>query len=529
MLTGTTASDKIGSDVIFYTAAMGTGVNDVLLDMPQVQANASVLTLSSSTLKGFADEGTDFFGNPTPAEMLAGGFTASDTPVIVVDDTYNYAITPADYTLTIATSDAQPLSTTGGTVSEPELINDQPQTNADVPLINQFYFDTDAPDQAVGITLTWNHPVEGSLLDGSLNSIATFTGYASGGATWTTYTGLLRIKNPGRYYFFVYDPTGTAGTTTLSATSTITKLTPTAITEGTPTGNTALGTFGSIALTYDAGTTDPWQLFNATGVNTGGEVVGLYDPTATYGRLDQLTASSGAVASEATPIFTHQYTTAGGAVGRILLDDMTQTYFVKVNGVAPAANATVNLSFAKRAIIDLGTIAAASSQTATNNPLGGATKTGYVLFRSPPGDPATLTVHPQVTTLNTRFTLVNADETAAGPAINTSNTGDDTTTLLPTKAWTAFEVTAQPNPAATAQQYDVTVAIGNPVTYTEAAGTTAFASICGTPGAANIAFTADGTGNGPANDEGLSAAIATPTGFTFYGVAAPALRVSTNG
>ncbi|MBV8763030.1 MAG: hypothetical protein JO257_37435, partial [Deltaproteobacteria bacterium] len=63
----------------------------------------------------------------------------------------------------------------------------------------------------------------------------------------------------------------------------------------------------------------------------------------------------------------------------------------------------------------------------------------------------------------------------------------------------------------------------------EAAGTTAFASICGTPGAANIAFVADGTGNGPANDEGLSAAIATPAGFKFYGVAAPALRVSTNG
>ena len=65
-----------------------------------------------------------------------------------------------------------------------------------------------------------------------------------------------------------------------------------------------------------------------------------------------------------------------------------------------------------------------------------------MLFRSTPGDPATITVHPHVTTLNTRFTLVNADESAAGPAINTSNTGDDTTTTLPTTAWTAFEVTA---------------------------------------------------------------------------------------
>ena len=521
-LTGNTISDKIGSNVVFYTAAMGTGINDVMLDMPQAQANASVVTLNGSALVGFGDEAG------APAEMLAGGFTQTDTPVIVVDDTYNYAIAPADYTLTITTSTAQPLSTTGGTVTEPEQINTQPATTSDVPLLNQFYFDTDTADETVGFKITWNHPVQGSLLDGGLSSIATFTGYASGGATWTTYTGLLRIKNPGRYYFFVYDPTGTAGTTMLSATSTITKLTPAAIAEGTPTGNTALGTFGSVAMTYDAGTADPWQVFNATGVNTGGEIVGWYDPTAAYGRLDRLTASTGAQAGEATPIFTHQYTTAGGAIGRVLLDDGTQNYFVKVNGVAPAANATFNLSFDKRTIIDLGTIAAASNATATNNPLGGTTTTGYVLFRSTPGDPATITVHPHVATLNTRFTLVNADETAAGPAINTSNTGDDTTTTMPTKAWTALEVSAVVNPP-TAQQYDVTVAIATPKTYTEAAGTTTFASICGTAGAANIAFTADGTGNGPANDEGLSAAIATPTGFTFYGVPAPALRVSTNG
>ena len=99
---------------------------------------------------------------------------------------------------------------------------------------------------------------------------------------------------------------------------------------------------------------------------------------------------------------------------------------------------------------------------------------------------------------------------------------------MPTKAWTAFEVTAVPNPA-TAQQYDVTVAVANPITYAESAGTTAFANICGTAGAANIALVADGTGNGPANDEGLSAAINPPAGFKFYGVAAGAFRVSTNG
>jgi hypothetical protein len=523
-----TVTDKIGEDVVFYTAPMGTGVSDVLLDMPQVQANASVVTLSGTTFKGFADEGTDLFGNPAPAELIAGGFTAAETPIIAVDYTYNYAIAPADYTLTVTTSSAQPLSTTGGTVSETEQINSQPQSNSDVPLINQFYFDTDQADQTVGFKITWNHPVRGSLLDGNLDAIAAFTAYDSSAGTWTGYTGLLRIKTPGRYYFFVYDPAGTAGTTQLSATSTITMITPAAIAEGTPTGNTTLGTFGSVALTYDAGTTDPWQLFNATGVNTGGQLVGWYDPATTYGRLDTLTASTGAAAGEGVPVFQHPYTTAGGAIGRILLDDPTTNYFVKVNGVTPAPNATFNLSFARRAIIDLGTIAAADTASATNNPLGGATTTGYVLFRSQAGDPATITVHPHVVALNTRFRFVNADESFNGVAINTSNTGDDTTTLLPTTAWTAFEVTAVPNPPA-AQQYDVTVAVATPTTYSDTAGTTAFANICGTAGAANIAFVADGTGNGPANDEGLSGVIAAPAGFKFYGVTSGPLRVSTNG
>jgi hypothetical protein len=95
---------------------------------------------------------------------------------------------------------------------------------------------------------------------------------------------------------------------------------------------------------------------------------------------------------------------------------------------------------------------------ATNNPLGAATTTGYVLYRSPVGDLATVTVHPQVVLLNTRFQFVNADESPNGAAINSSNTGDDTTTVTTSHAWTAFEVSAV-TPSPTVQQYDVSVAI----------------------------------------------------------------------
>lgn len=520
-LTTSTVTGKIGGDVVLYTPTMGTGINAVTLDMPAVQANASVVLLNNGAFETFGDEGTG------PAQALILGLLANDTPMIVVDDTYNYAIAPVDYTLTVTTSDASPLSTTGGTVTEPEQTNTAPASAGDAPLLDQFYFDTTAADQTVGLSLAWNHAVRGELFDSGLNIVATFSSLGTTAPTWTTYKGLLRIQHPGRYTFIVYDPTGTAGTTQLSATSTITVLDATPIAEGTPTASIAVDpVLRAVPLTYDTGT-DPWQLFDVAGANTGGQTASVYDAAIAYGRLDTLTSSTGPVTGDVTPIFAHTYPVAGGAIGRIVLDDPT-SWYVEVSAAAPAATATINVHFDKRAIIDLGTIAAGDSAQSTNNPLGGTTTTGYVLYRSAGGDPAAITVHPQVGPLNTRFQFVNADESPSGAVINTSNNGDDTTTLVTTHPWTAFEVSAVANPPTT-QQYDVTVAVGTPIAYGDAAGTTAFTSICGTGGAVDILFAADGTGNGPANDEGLSAAIAAPAGMTFYSAPVTTLRVSTNG
>jgi len=447
-LTTSTVTDKIGGDVVFYTPVMGTGINAVTLAMPAAQANASVVLLDNGAFESFGDETTG------PAQALIAGLMANDTPMVVVDDTYNYALAPVDYTLTIMTSDASPLSATGGTVTETEQAGP-------APLLNQFYFDTTAADQTVGLSLAWNHPVRGELFDSGLNVVATFTGLGGTAATWTTYNGLLRLAQPGRYTFIVRDPTGTAGTTQLSATSTITMIDPAPLTEGTPTGNVAIDpVLRAVPFTYDPGT-DPWQLFGVSGLNTGGQVMNVYDAAAAHGRLDTLAASSGPVAGDATPIFAHTYPLAGTAIGRIVLDDPT-SWYVEVRAAAPVAGATASVSFDKRAIIDLGTIAAGDSAQATNNPLGGTTTTGYVLYRSAVGDPATITVHPQAAPLNTRFQLVNADESPSGALINTSNNGDDTTTLVTTHAWTAFEVSGVSNPPMP-QQYDVTVSVAPPM------------------------------------------------------------------
>jgi hypothetical protein len=528
-LAGNTVSGTIGGDVQFYAPAMGTGVNDVLLDMPQTQANASVVTLDASTLKGFADEGTDIFGGPLPAEMVAGGFTAPGSAIVVVDDTYNYAIGPADFTLTIAPSDATPLSTTGGTATQTEQTNTQPATQSDVTLLNQFYFDTTAPDQTVGLAITWNHPVRGSVLDGNLDVVATFTTYGASDPTWTTFRGLLRLHDPGRYYFFVYDPSGTPGTTQLSATSTITLITPTALTESVPTGNQTFDpAFLAMAYTYDRGT-DPWQTFGASGVNTGGQAIFLYDPATAYGRLGGLTSSAGVLAREGSPIASGITNPPGTAFGRIMLDDPA-SYYVTIAPFNPGAGtSTYNLTLDKRDIIDLGTIASDDAAAATNIPLGGAAGgQAWVLFRSDPGAPAAITVHSHALALDTRFALLEANESQPGPTINTSALGDDTATVLPLRTWTAIKVSAA-TIGPTTYDFDISVAVAHPVSYAESQSSTTFTNICGTLGATDIAFTADGTGNGPANDEGLSGPLSAPASFQWYGVDAPSFRVSTNG
>ena len=111
--------------------------------------------------------------------MAAGGFTAPDYGDRRRRWTYNYAIGPADFALLITPSDATPLSTTGGTVSQTEQTNTQPATQSDVPLLNQFYFDTTKHDQTVGMPIPWNHRCQARCSTAMLDFVSSFTNYGS--------------------------------------------------------------------------------------------------------------------------------------------------------------------------------------------------------------------------------------------------------------------------------------------------------------------------------------------------------------
>jgi hypothetical protein len=518
-------------EVAFYSTSMGTGINDVTLDMPAVETASALVALQNSAFRKHV-----FAFNPNTqavqpggtSTMLVGGFDTSDDVVLVVDDLWNYATAPASYTLTARTSNATPLSTNGGTATITE------QQFTDPLSLPQFYFDVAAADQTLGMNLVWNRAVQGSLYNGNLDLVARFTNIG-GAATWTSYTGLLRVPTAGRYYFFVYDPTGTPGTTQLTATSRIDQLALAAIVEGTSTGTVSVdANYKSNALAYSAGA-DPWQTFDSTGTNTGGQVVSWFDPKTVFGRLDSLTTSGGPSAGNNAgaalqPIFTHSYTTTGGAFGRILLDDPTTTYFVKVNAAAPAASPTFTLTFAARTISDLGMVAANNTPVGVTGQTIDTTNTpGYYLFHTDNGNVPTVTVHPHtVALLNTDFQRVKNDESGLGPLVNNAG-GDDVETYVQIgNGWTAFVVQAV-TPPASAQLYDVSVSAAPSVAYSETVASQTYTSVCGTTGASPIVFVADGI-TVAATDDGLaSSVVATPAGFDFYGVPTTAFRVSTNG
>ena len=410
-LTGNTITSTVAADTVqFYSVPMGTGLNAVTLVMPSDLALASVVVANNGAFKAFADE------TAQPARVLAGGISSGDTTLVAVDNVFNVLPSPAAFTLTITPSNATPLSMTGGTVTAPPGL---------------FSFEVTAANASMGMLINWSPAIAGQIYDDVGRRAAVFT--MPMGATWSTFRGIVRLAKPGRYYFIV-----TAGAANVMATSTIVELPVETIDTSTPL-TVAVSSLRLNAFTYDAGTT-PWQQFDARGTNTGGQTVQWFDPDTAFGRLDPLSTNGGPLASEVAPIFSRTFAAAGGAIGRILLDDATTTYYVKSTATNPTTNPTLVLDFAPRtAAEDLGAIA--TSQMKTGETIDVATPQRFYLFRAAAGKSVTITVTP-ASAVNTQFRRLRADETALGSLIN-NNTGPDVETFIqPASGWTAVVVSS---------------------------------------------------------------------------------------
>ncbi|HWO21498.1 MAG TPA: hypothetical protein VNO30_22170, partial [Kofleriaceae bacterium] len=519
-----TSTGTLGvGDVALFTAPLGAGLNEIELDIPTTPM-AAVVVDRNGAYKADAAEELDLLQGDVPARVTVAGFMDGDTALIVADTVYHYGPGAAPYTLTIRPGAAAALSRTGTAVSQPEVIG----------RYTAFYYDVAAPDEITAFALTWNQPVAGMIVDAELRRVASFTFDPTrddfGDRTFTSYTGLVRHRAAGRHYFLVFDP-ASAGPTQITATSSIATLPTSAIVKGTPlTNQPASTTFRSRAYTYDAGAgaTDQWQLFNAIGTGTGVITTAFFDPATAYGRLDSLvTAGTDPLASDADPIFTEGFPEAGAPQGRVMIGDPTASYLVTVRTPATTGAPTFTLDFKSRTHNDLGTLATGQGASLMTQQLTATSPQRFYLVRAAPGTKLTITLDPITTTLDTRLRLLSRDEDVLRTYNNAPAGADDIAQFLQDgSGWTAFAVLAATPPTGTVSfNLTINVATFTAPTYARTAGTTAYFDAC--LGGTLQPLTSDGTGT--ATNEGLTQPIATPTGFTFFGLLEPQLTASTNG
>lgn len=496
-----------------FTVAMGEGVNEAELSVAIDQVQESlVIANTHASIPSVKAVGTGDSGAGDPAAGSALGIRTGDETIVVVDNVFDYANAKYDYDLTIRLGTAGKLPTDGTTVSQPTSTTD----------LSLFYYDVASDGRLVGMDIAFDRPMTGLVVDEDFFIFSNFTYDPVDGFTYEdtfqSYRGLINHELPGRYYFFVYDPAG--DTADITATSTYGAVTATPIALGTPLNGNAVNAYGSNPFMFTSPTTVPWQQFTGSGVNTGAITASFYQPGTAIGRLDTLTNSCGVYCDDSPlPIFMHAYDEAGTTEGRIMLDDATPMYLVKVNTATTTGAPTFDLSFDERAHTDLGTANIGTPVTASGQQLSAADPVQRYLVRSNGGNTLTINVHPGTLT-DTRIVHLATDETPLGTANNGIAGNDDSIEVIQAgNGWTAFSVTTVAAP--TADQFDVSVAASAATTYTQSAGTTTFADACSAGGQAVPL---------DHNDEGRSTAtVSTPTGFDFFGIPAPHVRVFANG
>lgn len=493
--------------VKFFTMPAGSGFNNVTYDAAAPQVNESVVveTVHNNVAKVRAVANYDAT-NDVPPSASALGALSGDSLVIIADNVYNYATAASDYTLDVKAGTAGALSKTGAAVT-------QPASTTDLTL---FYYDVTAADEIDGFAIDFDIPVSGAVInsDGFIFSYFTYdpnSFFDPFDISTTGFHGLIRHPAAGRYYFAVVDDSGAAAT--IEATSTWGSLTAVAATEGTA-ANVATNAYGANAITYAAGTTDPWQQFSSSVA-----MPALFYADDAYGRLTAFgteadCGTAGGLTDTCTADATPIYGAALNATpkGHILLDDGTTNYLI-------AAKLTA-----------AGTFTGANKPHLTLNPA-----TGGAVVNDTAALDLTNTVVPVLVKatatnlLTTTFTgnaatdpvvkIVNANEgvTRTVDANHTLGSAESAAAIVGAGGYVAMLVSAA-TPAA-AQSVAVTAQAVQGVTYTQSAGTTAFADAC----AGGTAVTLSDT------DEGLSAAIAAPTGFSLFGFPSTSFRVFSNG
>ena len=519
-----TKTDTLGpEDTRFFTAPMGTGLDEVSLTTEAPTSTGGLVVSVGTSASGSSDEAKSNTGT-TPATLEVGGIDAGDTTLIVVEPQINTAAAPTSFELVIRSHDAVALSTTGGTATAANP-STSPSALGDLA---QFSFDAAAAGDLIGIDLAWSTPIDGVLLDehGAIVSAfswdAQFAGVFGffggfGSSTWGGYRGLFRAPQAGRYYLAVYDPFGTTSEP-LTATSRVTTLTPAPLAFGTPLVGTAPNAFNSVPFDY-AGNAEAWQATTITAdAASGGATVQLFDAATTSGRLDALVLEDQGGAGPTTDpgdgiAVVRASASAGGraAGGRIMLGQ-PQHLIAKVTTIAAAG--TFDLGVAARAYSDEGTHNSGVITHAIENvdPITGFKR---YLVRTSPGNVVTVTLHPTGPTLDAKIESLAANETTLAVADAGTAGADETLAIVAdARGYVAIQIDAVTG----LDSYNIQIAIDAPY-YSTHVGSTAWSNAC-----------TGGTDVTPADrDDGFTGPLSLPAGFAFFGAPVTAIKISTNG
>jgi hypothetical protein len=494
-------------NVHFYSAQMPNGYIDMVESFDSTHAGPAMSFSVSDQFRALDNAGELFFS----------GINPTDTTVVVADFVYNYGIEAANYTITFnSASSAQALPTDGSTINS--TINGKTFAFPAFSTVNEYYFDATAADQLFGMDITFSATMQGSIADEAGTFYGTFGGLTSPpGSTFTAYNGLWRAPHAGRFYFIVFDPTTGAANDVGAAftlTGTLTALTPGAVVVGTPLVAEAVNAFDSNPYTLDI-TSNVWDSFNATGTNTGNVKVTVFDPAVAFGRLDSVKINNVATAGTVA-LISFNFPAAGAVKGYITKSLGINNVLVAVNAVTPTTTPTFTLDFAARTYTDLMDVVAPHTATTTGETVAAGDFHRYY-FTTTPGNKVTITAHPTVVTDNPVASVLKPDETIKKAGNGAGIGADEVISYVQdSTGYTAFQVSNAL--AAVAMTYDLTIDVQPPF-YTKHTGATTYADAC--TGGTNVTLTD--------TDEGYSAAIAAPAGFTFYGNATTQFKISSNG
>jgi len=500
-----TASGTLDGTVKFYSYDPSEGALLFYgLDSPGEDSAGALVTQVNDAYR----TSSEFNGFGAAASVITGGHADSDTITVAVDSVIDYALSPVPWTLTISKPPVQTLPTDGSSAT----------VTTDPDFDNFLYFDVANAGDMLHMQLD---QADGYAMYAVLyESDGSRAGGLCVADTCSNYDEWFHAPVAGRYYLrlvMTEDPVPAS----YDVTSTVSETTPATLTVGTPVSGATLSSDLADWYVLDISASD-WLAFTSDPSNlTGNLVFSVYDD-----------GETGVIDSDFSSLDDLTFADTTDSFGRIVRGQTTTELLVRVtDDGTPTGSESYDLSVADHAFTDLGTLSG-STVAVTGETLAADGVNYYLINTAAAGDLVSIVATPDASE-----DLV-IDQLDATEAITQTadSVGDGAAETLSTasglQSWVAFQV-SEFNGAA--GSYGVEVTPIPPVTYTVSSGTLAFTSICPGNGGSGTVHTlvADGSGNGPADDEGLSA---TPVdlsgltnGFSLFGFPATELTISSNG